>query len=1716
MKFQRNDGGAMRRAFQRAASGTYAFAAIYVASWLAAPAAVAGCVNTRCAYPTVAISQPANNLTLRTTGTVNVTVTGRAMGDVVVTTGGPYTFPIRNVGVYLDGTLLGNATITSNGQDPDLERPYSDYTYTFSGVSPGTHALGVKATDDARTGVTSSALVTVTVNVVAMQAPNIGITTPANGTVSTMPSSFGFTSSASDSDGTVSSVQYFANGAAISGAIAASPYAFSWSGMSAGSYSIVARATDNEGLTRDSTAVAVVANDRPTVALSTANANGVAPGSITLQASAADSVGGVSSVTYYANGNAISGALGVAPYTFNWASVGRGNYSIVARATDAYGATTDTAAFSWVVNQAPSVTLTTPANGTVSTAPSSFSLTATASDVDGSIASVQYFANGTAISSALAAPPYAFTWSGMGPGSYGIVARATDNGGLAQNSASVAVIANDRPTVSLSTTNANGLAPGSLAMQAAAGDSIGGVSNVTYFANGTAISAALTAPPFAFNWSGVGRGSYSIVARVTDAYGASTDSTAFNWVVNQAPTVSLTSPGNGTVITNGLPATVNLVAQASDVDGSISKVEFRVDGALAGSATSAPFTLVWSTNATGAHSVQARAVDNSGATVDSAAVNFSVDAPPVVAMAAPMNGVTYQPGWDIPLSATASDADGSIAKLELLDGASVIATLTSAPPYNFVWRNVAAGTHTVSARATDNQGAVKTSAAISINVEFNAPLPSNGSGMPGTLAGALTVNAIGAAQYNVPITVPPGTAGMVPAVSLQYDSTGGNGVIGMGWSLAGLGAITRCPRTQAQDGVRAGVLLTFDDRFCMDGQRLNLVGSGAYGVPFSEYRTEVDGYVKVVAMGTSGNGPASFKAWRRDGTLVEYGATADARMILSGQATPLQWALNKVTDARGNFYTVTYTFDAATGQLYPSRIDYTGNAIASTPILPYNSVRFEYDFARPDADLRYVRGAKINSTARLAHVKTYAGSTLVKDYRLAYSIGMSTGRSRVNDITECAGSGVCLPATTFTWNDAPVGFVGSTVDLPSDEQQWGALFTGALARDNWMDVNGDGRPDHCAVTANVPLGIEDPTIFDVLCALTRPGDAPALPLKVGSLLSAEVFFVDVNGDGVQDICGQNVCFAMKADGVLATIQVPSWATRIHSRNQFIDVDGDGRADHCAITYGFQTPYWAQCSLSTGTGFAPAVVQGPMPSSVKSADWVDITGDGILSLCYVDITGAHCRQWGPSGFATEKATGTVSLGDAVGKGLAWVDVNGDGLADFCRVESTTDNTDDPTGSLLCTLATGVGFGDTITSTTLQVGYARSAAMDTSRMWPDVNGDGKADFCRVRGWVTGTASPNAYLECTLSTGTGFGTTFQAPLGTWDRHGSVADATGDGKADLCYRTGTGTASTPHCISAPAKIPDQLAGVVNGLGASASVEYRPLTDLGVYTKGSGAAYPSLDLQDTSHVVQRVVTSDGVGGTYEDRYAYEGSRVDLSGRGFLGYAAVSVISPTGLRTRSSRYQSFPLTGFPQSVKFISDTGMVLTDTTYGYDTNLQGGVATVQATTTIEKTNDHNGAFKNWVETTASAYDPICGNAQQVATVYKTSSGAPDGFSMALSVNYANDTANWILCQPAVVSVSATAPNAPGSTRTTSNSYFSNGLLQQRITEPNNGGGAQTNLRLVTDFTYDDYGNLKTRNVSGAQITPRTETTLAYDAQGRLPLTIDNALSHRETRTFD
>jgi len=117
--------------------------------------------------------------------------------------------------------------------------------------------------------------------------------------------------------------------------------------------------------------------------------------------------------------------------------------------------------------------------------------------------------------------------------------------------------------------------------------------------------------------------------------------------------------------------------------------------------------------------VNAGALDSSPATVSLTVT--SVNDLPTVALTAPASGSVYTPPAAMTLTATAADLDGTIAKVEFFNGASLIGTDTTSP-YSFTWSDVAAGTYTLSAKATDNEGGLQASASVNVTVnEFDLP-----------------------------------------------------------------------------------------------------------------------------------------------------------------------------------------------------------------------------------------------------------------------------------------------------------------------------------------------------------------------------------------------------------------------------------------------------------------------------------------------------------------------------------------------------------------------------------------------------------------------------------------------------------------------------------------------------------------------------------------------------------------------------------------------------------------------------------------------------------------------------------------------------------------------------------------------------------------------------------------------------------------------------------
>ena len=101
---------------------------------------------------------------------------------------------------------------------------------------------------------------------------------------------------------------------------------------------------------------------------------------------------------------------------------------------------------------------------------------------------------------------------------------------------------------------------------------------------------------------------------------------------NVPPTVALTNPPNGTVL--AAPANVTLQASASDSDGTVTNVQFRVDAGVVGNDTTAPYSAVANSLAAGGHTLTAIASDSGGATATNS-VSISVVTPVAVQLSAP-------------------------------------------------------------------------------------------------------------------------------------------------------------------------------------------------------------------------------------------------------------------------------------------------------------------------------------------------------------------------------------------------------------------------------------------------------------------------------------------------------------------------------------------------------------------------------------------------------------------------------------------------------------------------------------------------------------------------------------------------------------------------------------------------------------------------------------------------------------------------------------------------------------------------------------------------------------------------------------------------------------------------------------------------------------------------------------------------------------------------
>jgi len=316
------------------------------------------------------------------------------------------------------------------------------------------------------------------------------------------------------------------------------------------------------------------------------------------------------------------------------------------------------------------------------------------------------------------------------------------------------------------------------------------------------------------------------------------------------------------------------------------------------------------------------------------------------------------------------------------------------------------------------------------------------SSMIGSTASEFRVTEGGAASYSIPIATVPGSGGVAPQISLEYNSHQGYGPLGLSWGLAGLSTISRCGQTLVHDGHNTGIQLDSTDRFCLDGQRLIKVsGGGGYGAPGSVYRLEIDNLTRVQAFGERGGSPTHFVVQRSDGSTSIFGSendTTEDQIIAPTQNIVFAWPMTRFEDSASNFITFEYYQPDPANfiEWLPHNIRYTGNSRADTPTF----ARLYFDVGlmpAPERSVAFSAGERVQTVHRINKIISFGASNSIhRMYRLGYT-HTSGGQSIIDSVQECwsADANACLPATTFSW---------ATGQLTTPDPEQTQLFTPVL------------------------------------------------------------------------------------------------------------------------------------------------------------------------------------------------------------------------------------------------------------------------------------------------------------------------------------------------------------------------------------------------------------------------------------------------------------------------------------------------------------------------------------------------------------------------------------------------------------------------------------------------------------------------------------------------
>lgn len=684
--------------------------------------------------------------------------------------------------------------------------------------------------------------------------------------------------------------------------------------------------------------------------------------------------------------------------------------------------------------------------------------------------------------------------------------------------------------------------------------------------------------------------------------------------------------------------------------------------------------------------------------------------------------------------------------------------------------------------------------------------------------------------FKIPLKLTKLRGAVAPEGGLTYNSGGGNGPVGLGWSMA-----TSYLQRQTDKGLPA--YTEADTIVESSGEELVKLSDGTF-------RTENEAaFTKWENLEAAG-----WKATLKDGTVLKYGQTAQARLdrpIADGGGT-YKWMLQSAQDTNGNQVAYRYVTDA--GQIYLSEIEYGLHATQ-----PSKTLRLEliYTDGRPDAFVDY-RGRFLSQTRkRLSSVTLWQDTRRLRlwklDYWPGYHLSLLKSVTVYGDERSNTGDGAAvnvdfLPSLHLDYarqrfgEDRRMVTVGPAIDV--------SLAKGEA---DLVDLNRDGLPD---VLFSVAEDTGEPAQY--FSMLNRgPGQdfAAVVPF------TSPAYLPDLRKPGVR---------------------IADW--RGDGRAKILIPEDDGGLVVYYRDFTSPTTVGPDVDFSVlGFGLTDAQVQT-----------VDVNNDRATDLVVPSGNRFEMLLSSPSGGSTQFVTGPVTPAGEVDFSQGWqfADMNGDRIADLVAIGTTNEGgtvyyphrgmgefdaaitmTGGPENGDLGTRETGSGGHPSLSLVDLDLdGLSDLVMVDSGivRIWPNRSG-------------TSWGSPLVFADATIPD-------WHEPNGQNAGTGvRFIDMNGNGSVDIVWNDPEAGYFIKYLELHPHTKPNQLTSMSNGIGKTLEIEYASSVTAMLADEAAGRTWTSKPPFPLP-VVSAFTEHDGMGSIYRTQLTYRNGYYDAMEREFRGF----------------------------------------------------------------------------------------------------------------------------------------------------------------------------------------------------------------------------------------